>query len=158
MYPLDDDQRTRIEIGEDRIVEGGRRIDDHDVVDALQEGKRLLEVTSGDHLGHLHARRGEEDVDPRGIAPEDVLEIRLGDPIGRQIEDRRRVDRDLEQRAQVAELEAAVDEHRPLVALAERHREVERDRRLAHAALGREHAHDPRAGDRGQGVELLAYR
>ena len=50
----------------------------------------------------------------------------------------------LEQRAQVAELEAAVDQHGPLLELAERDREVERDRRLADAALRGEDAHDPR--------------
>ena len=92
----------------------------------------------GDHLGHLDPRRGEQDVDPRRVAPEDVAEVRLGDPVGRQVEDRRRVDRDLEQRPQVAELEAAVDQDGPLLELAEGDREVERDRRLADAALRRE--------------------
>ena len=41
----------------------------------------------------------------------------------------------LQQRAQVAELEAAVDEHGALVELAEGDRQVEGDRRLADAAL-----------------------
>ena len=44
----------------------------------------------------------------------------------------------LEQRAQVAELEAAVDQDRPLLQLGQRDGEVERDRRLADAALRRE--------------------
>ena len=41
-----------------------------------------------------------------------------GDPVGRQVEDRGRVDRHPEERPEVAELEAAVDEHRPLLELA----------------------------------------
>ena len=72
---------------------------------------------------------------PDGSRHRTSREVGFGDPVGRQVEDRRRVDRDLEQRAQVAELEAAVDEHGPLAELAERDREVERDGRLADAAL-----------------------
>ena len=64
---------------------------------------------------------------PDGSRHRTSLEVRLGDPVGRQVEDRRRVDRHLEQRAQVAELEAAVDQHRALAELAERDREVEGD-------------------------------
>ena len=153
-----DDRVGRVEEREVDVVEMARHVDDDGGVDAAQQRQRLLDVARGEHLGHLDARRGEQDVDARRIAPQDVAQVRLGDPVGRQVEDRRRVDRDLEQRAQVAELEAAVDEHGPLVVLAERHGEVERDRRLADAALGREHAHDPRAGDRGHDVELLAHR
>ena len=111
-----------------------------DCVDPAQERQDLLDVARREHLGHLDARRREQDVDPRRVAPQDVAEVRLGDPVGRQVEDRRGVDRDLEQRAQVAELEAAVDEDGPLLELAERDREVERDGRLADAALRREDA------------------
>ena len=93
---------------------------------------------------------------PGRVAPEDVAEVRFRDPVGRQVEDRRRVDRDLEQRAQVAELEAAVDQHGPLVELAERDGKVERDRRLADAALRREDAHDPGRRGARSCLELLA--
>ena len=68
-----------------------------------------------------------------------------------------RVGRHLEQRAQVAELDAAVDQHRALVELGEGDREVERDGRLAHAALGREDAHDPGRAGRLARLEVLAH-
>ena len=111
-----------------------------DAVDPAQQRQDLVDVARREHLGHLDARRREQDVDARRVAPQDVAEVRLGDPVGRQVEDRRRVDRDLEQRAQVAELEAAVDQHGPLLELAEGDREVEGDGRLADAALRREDA------------------
>ena len=85
-----------------------------DAVDPAQQRQDLVDVARREHLGHLDARRREQDVDARRVAPQDVAQVRLGDPVGRQVEDRRRVDRHLEQRAQVAELEAAVDQHGPL--------------------------------------------
>ena len=128
-------------------------------VDAPQERQHLLDVARRHHLGHLDARRGEQDVDPRRVAPEHVAEVGLGDPVGRQVQDRRRVDRHLEQRPQVAELEAAVDQDGPLVELAERDREVEGDRRLADAALRREHGQDPRRAQRRLArLEVLVHR
>ena len=51
----------------------------------------------------------------------------------------------LQQCPQVAELEAAVDEHGPLADLAEGDREIEGDGRLADPALRGEHADDARA-------------
>jgi hypothetical protein len=57
---------------------------------------------------------GEQDVDAGRVAPEHVGQVGLGDPVGGQVEDGRRVDRDLQERAQVAKLQAAVDEHRLL--------------------------------------------
>ena len=96
---------------------------------------------------------------PGRVAPEDIAEVRFGDPVGRQVEDRWSVARDLQQRAQVAELEAAVDQHGPLVELAEGDREVEGDRRLADAALRREDGHHPRRSRSPAGLlELLAHR
>ena len=89
-----------------------------DAVDAAQERQDLVEVARRDHLGHLDARRREQDVDARRVAPEHVGQVRFGDPVGRQVEDRRRVVGHLQQRAQVAELDAAVDEHGPLAELA----------------------------------------
>ena len=77
---------------------------------------------------------------PDGSRQSTSREVRLGDAVGRQVEDRRRVDRHLQERPQVAELEAAVDQDGPLLGLADRHREVEGDRRLADAALRREDA------------------
>ena len=88
-----------------------------DRVDPAQQRQDLLDVARRDHLGHLDARRREQDVDARRVAPQDVAEVGLGDPVGRQVEDRGRVGGDLEQRAQVAELEAAVDEDGPLLEL-----------------------------------------
>ena len=59
------------------------------------------------------------------------------DPVGGELEDRRHVSGDAQQRPQVAELEVAVDRARPAVAqLGDRHREVECDRGLADSALG----------------------
>ncbi len=60
---------------------------------------------------------------------------------------RGRVSRDLEQRAQVAELEAAVDQHGPLLELAEGDRQVEGDGGLADTALRGEDRHDARGLD-----------
>ena len=77
---------------------------------------------------------------PDGSRQSTSPEVGFGDPVGRQVEDRRRVDGHLEQRPQVAELEAAVDQDGALLQLGERDGEVERDRRLADAALGREDA------------------
>ena len=61
----------------------------------------------------------------------------LADPVGRQVQDRGGVGGDPEERAQVAELEAAVDEGGPRPGLAEGDGEVEGDRGLADAALRR---------------------
>ena len=69
-----------------------------------------------------------------------------------------RIDRHLEQRAEVAELEAAVDQHGLLLELAERDRQVEGDRRLADPTLRREDADDPRRRERLGLLELLARR
>ena len=65
---------------------------------------------------------------PGRVAPQDVLEVALADPVGRQVEDRGGVRRHPQERAQVAELEAAVNEGGPRPGLAEGHREVEGDR------------------------------
>jgi hypothetical protein len=62
----------------------------------------------------------------------------------------------LEERREVAELEAAVDQDGPLLGLGERDREVECDRRLADAALRREDRVDPRRAGRRELGELLA--
>ena len=154
-----EDRVRRVEEQEVDVVDDGRGVDDDHVVDAAQQRHRLVEVADGDHLRHLDARRREQDVDPGRVAPQHVLEVRLLDPVRRQVEQRRRVDRHLEQRPQVAELEAAVDEDGARAELAERDREVEREGRLADAALGREHRDHPgRAGgiaDRRVLVDLL---
>ncbi len=95
---------------------------------------------------HLHARRREQDVDARRVAPEDVGEVALRDAVGRQIEDRWGIGRHPQQRAHVAELEAAIDERGPrLAGLRQGDRKVEGDGRLAHAALGREDREDARS-------------
>ena len=73
---------------------------------------------------------------PGRVAPQDVAQVRLGDAIGRQVEDRRRVGGHLEQRPQVAELEAAVDQHRALLELTEGNGEVEREVVLPTPPLG----------------------
>ena len=65
-------------------------------------------------------------------------EVAFLDAVGRQVEDRRRVVRHLEQRPQVAELEAAVDQDGPLLELAMATARLKAMRRLAHAALRRE--------------------
>ena len=107
-----------------------------DLVDAAQQREDLLEVARRDHLGHLDARRREQDVDARRVAPQHVG---AGPTPAIRSVGRSRIDGasigHLEQRAQVAELEAAVDEHGPLAQLADGDREVERERRLADAAL-----------------------
>ena len=95
------------------------------------------------HLGHLDPRRSEQDVDARRVAPEDIAKVGFGDPVGRQVEDGRRVAGDLQQRAQIAELEAAVDQDGALIELAEGDRQVEGDGRLADAAFRREDASSP---------------
>ncbi len=65
----------------------------------------------GDHLGLLDARWREQQVDTRGIAPQDRGEIALGDAVGRQLQDGWGRIWDAKQSAQVAELEVAIDEH-----------------------------------------------
>jgi hypothetical protein len=82
-------------------------------------------------------------------------EVRFRDPVGRQVEDGRRVDGHLEQGPEVAELETAVDQNGPLVRLAEGDRQVERDRRLADTALRREDGIDARRARRRQLGEVL---
>ena len=149
-----DDRVGQVEEREVDVVEDRRHVDDDRAVDPAQQRQDLVDVAGRDHLGHLDARRGEQDVDPRRVAPEDVLEVRLGDPVGRQVEDRRRVDRHLEERPQVAELEAAVDQHGPLAELADRDGEVEGDRRLADAALRGEDREDARRPDGGHDLEV----
>ena len=109
-----DDRVRQVEEREVDVVQHRRHVDHDRAVDPAEERQDLVDVAGRDHLGHLDPRRGEQDVDPRRVAPEDVLEVRFGDAVGRQVEDRGRVDRHLEQRPQVAELEAAVDQHRPL--------------------------------------------
>ena len=59
-----------------------------DAVHPAQERQDLVDVARRDHLGHLDPRRREQDVDARRVAPEDVGEVGLGDPVGRQVEDR----------------------------------------------------------------------
>ncbi len=153
-----DDDVARVEERQVDVVEIARHVDDDRGVDAAQQRQHLVDVTRGEHLGHLDPRRREQDVDPGRVAPEHVAQVGFGDPVGRQVEDRRGVDRHLEQRAEVAELEAAVDQHGLLLELAERDRQVEGDRRLADAALRREDADDPRRRERLGLLELLARR
>ena len=69
-----------------------RHVDHDRAVDAPQQRQDLVDVARRDHLGHLDARRREQDVDARRVAPQDVGQVRLGDPVGRQVEDRRGVD------------------------------------------------------------------
>ena len=120
-----DDRVGQVEEGEVDVVQGRRHVDDNRAVDPPEQRQDLVDVAGRDHLGHLDARRCEEDVDPGWVAPEDVLEVRLGNTVRRQIEDRGRVDGDLQERAQVAELEAAVDQDGALVGLPECDGEVE---------------------------------
>ena len=95
---------------------------------------------------------------PDGSRQRTSREVRLGiRSVGRSRIDGASIGH-LEQRPQVAELEAAVDQHGPLLELAERDREVEGDRRLADAALRREHRDDPRRAGRVLGLEVLADR
>ena len=97
-----------------------------------------------EHLGHLDARRGEQDVDAGRVAPQDVARsdsaIRSvgrsridGASTGTLSSERRSPNWRLPSIRTVRWLE-----------LAEGDREVERDGRLADAALRREDAHDPR--------------
>ena len=125
-----------IEVGERRVRDGRRRVDDDDVVDATQERDDLLDVACRDHLGLLDTRRREQQVDARGVAPEDRGEVALGDAVGGQLEDGGRRVRHAQEAAQVAELEVAVDEHDADAGLCpKRDGQVVGDRRAAHAAL-----------------------
>ena len=151
-----DDRVARIEEREVDVVHVARHVDDDHRVDPAQQREDLLDVARGDHLGHLDPGRGQQDVDARRVAPEDIAQVGLGDPVGRQVEDRGGVGRHLQEGAQVAELETAVDEDRALVHLPDRHREVERDGRLAHPALGREDREGPRARGLRVRIEKLA--
>src|SRR5439155_26688187 len=96
-----------------------------------------------DQRDALHQRRSNENVEPEWSPQQNVGEIELRDAYGRQVENRRRVHRDLEQRSEIAELETAVDQDGSLLGLAEGYGEVERDRRLADAAFRGEHGVDP---------------
>ena len=107
-----EDDVARVEERQSHLGKGRLGIDHHGFVQASQDGDRLLHVARRDHLGHLHARGSEQDVDPGRIAPHHIANVRLLDPIRRQIEDRRHVIGDFEEGPQVAVLEAAVNEGR----------------------------------------------
>ena len=133
-----------VEQGERQLVQPDARVDDHEVVQPAHQRERLLEVADQDHLGHLDARRGEQDVDvapARARAPrrDPISEMRS---VGRSSIDGASRGRPQEA-AQVAELDAAVDERRSKAEARRGDAEVERDRGLADAALRREDDDEP---------------
>ena len=130
-----EDRVGRVQDRERHVAQGGRQVDHDCLVDATQQGQDLLDVTGADHLGELHAGWREEDVDAGGVTPQHVREVRLADPVGRQVQDGRRVRGHLEERAEIAELEARVHQASLPTLAGQRDREVEGERRPAHAAL-----------------------
>jgi len=99
----------------------------------------------GDQLGHLRRGRGQQDADPGRVVDDERVErvgfagIELGD----QVRDRLVLRVQVEQHADVAELEGAVHQDDRLAELRRRgHRKVDRDRRPADAALRAEDRDD----------------
>ena len=94
----------------------------------------------------ISGRRGrQEDLDPRRVVDDEGVE-RLDVPVLElrdDVRDRLVLGVEVEQDADVAELERSVDEAGPLAELGGRgDREVDRERRASDAALGAEHRDD----------------
>ena len=107
--------------------------------DALDAGRR-------DQLGHLGRRRREQDPDAGRVVDDegvDRLDLVAGLELGDEVGDRLVLRVQVEQDADVAELERAVDEDDLLAELGGgRDGQVDRDRRPADAALRAEDGDD----------------
>ena len=105
----------------------------------------MLDVRSGDELGRLRGRRREHHFDARRVLHQDRLDD-VG--VGRferpdEVRDRLGLRAHVEDDRDVAERQAAVDQHDGLPReLVQRDGEVRGDRRTAHTALGREERDD----------------
>ena len=132
-------------IDERRLVEPRGAVDDHEVVLAAEGLEHALHDRRRDELGHLRRRRGEEDPHAgRMVDDERVERLRLaGFELRHQVRDRLVLRVQVEEDADVAELERGVDEDDRLAELrrgGDRH--VDRDRGPADAALRAEDRDD----------------
>ena len=128
-----------VEGREHLVGEGRGRVDDDDVVHALEDLQQLVDQFGGDALGRARLYRGEQRVEVRAVARDRALDrlsvqaarprSEVGDPAVRE---------QLQGDGHVTEGKVEVDDAHPPTALGEAGREVRRDRRLAAAALGRE--------------------
>ena len=120
-------------------------VDDDEVVVAAERLEDLLDAAGGDQLGHLGRRRREQDPDAGRVVDDERVDrlelagLELGDEVGDRLVLRVQVEQD----ADVAELERAVHEDDLLAELGGRgDGQVDRDRRPADAALRAEDRDD----------------
>jgi hypothetical protein len=135
-----------IEERQGHVLQQRRRVDHDQVVRRAQRRDDLGQVIGRDELGHLGAGRRHQHAHPRRVLDErrlERLEIARRGHLAHDVGDRLVLRVEVEQHADVAELEPAVDERDAQVELRPgRDREVDRQRRPSDTALGREEADD----------------
>ena len=132
---------------ERRVVEERRAVDDHQVMRCPQRLQDLPDPFRRHQLRHLGGRRCEQDADARRVIDDervDGLDLAAGClDLRHQVCDRFALGIEVEQHADVAELERAVHDDDPLAELrCGGDREVDGHRRAADAALGAEDRDD----------------
>src|SRR5215212_5314149 len=136
-----EDQIGFVEDGERRVVEARWAVHDDQVEVLPRPLDDLLDRSRADELGLLRRRRGQEDPDAGGVADHEGVEglgLAAALELARKIRDRLVARVEVEQDADVPELERGVDQPDLLAGLRGGHGQVHGDRGPADAPLGAE--------------------